>query len=220
LKDDGIGAGRRLTHIYPQVAMEAHVFLLRWKPMSSRWWVRAVIALLTGIGALAGVAHADQRDGRLDGLFARLRSTASASEAKAIEERIWGIWSEAGDPRIDLLLQEGVLAMSAADFPVALERFDRMVEQAPDFAEGWNKRATLYYLMGDFRASVRDIQRTLDLEPRHFGALSGLGLIYDAVDQPAAALRSFEAAVAINPHLESIEQRIQELRRQLAGRPT
>ena len=110
--------------------------------------------------------------------------------------------------------------MSQARFPVALERFDRMVEQAPDFAEGWNKRATLHYLMGNFRASVLDIQRTLDLEPRHFGALSGLGLIYDAVDQPAAALRSFEAAFAINPHLRSIEQRIIELRRQLAGRPT
>jgi len=110
-----------------------------------------------------------------------------------------------------------MLAMSQARFRVALERFDRMVAQAPDFAEGWNKRATLHYLMGNYSASVRDIQRTLDLEPRHFGALSGLGLIYDALEQPAAALRSFEAAVAINPHLGSINARIEQLRRELGG---
>ena len=176
-------------------------------------------AVLALAGALSLGARADQRDGRLEGLFARLPS-ASQGEAQAIEQRIWRIWSEAGDPQVDLLLQEGVLAMSQARFRAALERFDRMVAEAPDFAEGWNKRATLHYLMGNFGASVRDIQRTLDLEPRHFGALSGLGLIYDAVEEPAAALRSFEAAVAINPHLRSIEQRIIELRRQLAGRPT
>ena len=178
------------------------------------------LAALALVAALSAGARADQRDARLDGLFARLQSTASGNEARAIEQGIWRIWSEAGDPQLALLLQEGVLAMSQARFRVALERFDRMVARAPDFAEGWNKRATVHYLMGNYSASVRDIQRTLDLEPRHFGALSGLGLIYDAVEEPAAALRSFEAAVAINPHLQSIEQRIIELRRQLAGRPT
>ena len=113
------------------------------------------------------------------------------------------------------------MAMAEARLQAALERFDRMVEQAPDFAEGWNKRATVHYLMGDYRASVRDIQRTLGLEPRHFGALSGLGLIYDAIDQPAAALRSFEAAVAINPHLGSIKERIERAapRARRLGRP-
>lgn len=182
--------------------------------------VAAALMALLLLGALVAGARADQRDARLDGLFARLQSTSSGHEAQAIEQRIWRIWSESGDPRIALLLQEGVLAMSQARFGVALERFDRMVAEAPNFAEGWNKRATLHYLMGNYSASVRDIQRTLDLEPRHFGALSGLGLIYDAVEEPSAALRSFEAAVAINPHLPSIEQRIIELRRQLAGRPT
>jgi len=188
--------------------------------MAVRLAVRVALAVLALVGLLSAAAQADQADGRLDGLFARLRSAASDNEAKAVEQRIWRIWSEAGDPQSDLLLQEGVLAMSQVQFRVALERFDRLVEQAPDFAEGWNKRATLHYLMGNFRASVLDIQRTLDLEPRHFGALSGLGLIYDAVEQPAAALRSFEAAVAINPHLPSIEQRIIELRQQLGGSPT
>ena len=188
--------------------------------MPRRLRVAVALAVLAVVGVLSAGARADQRDARLDGLFARLQSTPSGNEAQAVEQRIWRIWSEAGDPQVARLLQEGVLAMSQARFRVALERFDRMVAQAPDFAEGWNKRATLHYLMGNFGASVRDIQRTLDLEPRHFGALSGLGMIYDAVEEPAAALRSFEAAVAINPHLQSVELRIVELRRQLAGRPT
>ena len=176
--------------------------------------------VLAALALLPGTVAADQRDRRLDDLFARLQSTARAGEAQAIEQRIWSIWSETADPQAGILLQEGLSAMAHRRFGDALERFDRMVEQAPHFAEGWNRRATLHYLMGNFHASVLDIQRTLDLEPRHFGALSGLGLIYDAVEQPAAALRSFEAAVAINPHLDTIEQRILELRRQLAGRPT
>jgi tetratricopeptide (TPR) repeat protein len=188
--------------------------------MPRRLRVPLALAALALVAALSVGARADQSDARLDTLFARLQNTASDSEALAIEQRIWRIWSEAGDPQVALLLQEGVLAMSQARFGDALERFDRMVARAPGFAEGWNKRATLHYLMGNYSASVRDIQRTLDLEPRHFGALSGLGLIYDAVEEPAAALRSFEAALAINPHLRSIEQRIIELRRQLAGRPT
>ena len=90
----------------------------------------------------------------------------------------------------------------------------------PDFAEAWNKRATVHYLMGDYVASVHDIQQTLALERRHFGALSGLGMIYEAIGRPSAALRSFEAALAINPHLDATRQRIEELRRELEGSRT
>ena len=185
--------------------------------MPARSLVLAATASLTLVGMAPDAARSDQRDARLDPLFARLQSTASDTEAQAIERRIWLIWSESAETRLDVLMQEGVVAMAQRRLRAALERFDRMVEQAPDFAEAWNKRATVHFLMGDYRASVRDIQRTLDLEPRHFGALSGLGLIYDALEQPAAALRSFEAAVAINPHLGSINARIEQLRRELGG---
>jgi tetratricopeptide (TPR) repeat protein len=181
-------------------------------------WAATVVLALAGM--TPGAARSDQRDARLDPLFARLQSTPSEREAQAIEQRIWLIWSEAGEPDLAALMQEGVVAMAQGRFGEALERFDRMVEQAPDFAEGWNKRATLHYLMGNYRASVGDIQRTLELEPRHFGALSGLGLIYDAIQRPVAALRSFEAALAINPHLDSTRERIEQLRRELGGRPT
>lgn len=174
------------------------------------------VLVATGV---TGPAAGDQRDPRLDGLFAQLQTPISEAEAAAVEQQIWNIWIESDDMSVNRLMRSGVQAMAARQNVQALRYFSRLVERAPDFAEGWNKRATVYFLIGDYRASVVDIEHTLELEPRHFGALSGLGLIYDAIDQPAAALRSFEAAVAINPHLENTKQRIEELRRQLQGRP-
>jgi tetratricopeptide (TPR) repeat protein len=165
-------------------------------------------------------AAGDQQDARLELLFAQLRATSSEDEARTAQQRIWRIWSESEDPLVNRLMRDGVQAMATEQLAVALDYFNRMVELAPDFAEGWNKRATVYYLMDNYRASVLDIERTLELEPRHFGALSGLGMIYDAIDEPEAALRSFEAAVAVNPHLDGPKQRIDALRRQLRGSPT
>jgi tetratricopeptide (TPR) repeat protein len=165
-------------------------------------------------------AGADQDDPRLDGLFDRLQHTPDPAEAHALEQRIWGLWLESDDAAVDRLMQQGIFALQGQHYATALQAFDRMVEQAPDFAEGWNKRATVHYLMGNWRASVRDIQRTLALEPRHFGALFGLGLIYDALEEPEAALRSFEATLTLNPHSESTRQMVEQLRRQLRGSPT
>jgi tetratricopeptide (TPR) repeat protein len=185
--------------------------------------MRRALTLLWLAVLLAGIigpAAGDQQDVRLDVLFERLRATSSQAEARTAQQQIWQIWSESEDPLVNRLMQDGVQAMAADELAVALDYFNRMVELAPDFAEGWNKRATVYYLMDNYRASVLDIERTLELEPRHFGALSGLGMIYDAIDEPEAALRSFEAAVAVNPHLDGPWQRIDALRRQLQGSPT
>jgi tetratricopeptide (TPR) repeat protein len=173
--------------------------------------------LLPGI---TGPAIGDQQDVRLDVLFERLRATSSEAEARTAEQQIWQIWSESEDSLADGLMRDGVQAMATDELAVALDYFNRLVELAPDFAEAWNKRATVYYLLGNYQASVLDIERTLELEPRHFGALSGLGLIYDAIDEPEAALRSFEAAMKLNPHLDGTRQRIDALRRQLQGSPT
>jgi tetratricopeptide (TPR) repeat protein len=183
---------------------------------------RAWIALLCPVLALGfmALAFADQTDRRLDGLFERLRATSSEAEAEAAQQQIWRIWIESDDMLANRLMQGGSQAMATRQHALALEYFDRLVERAHGFAEGWNKRATVYYLMENYEASVLDIERTLELEPRHFGALSGLGMIYDAIGEPAAALRSFEAAVAINPHLYGTRQRIDALRRQLRGSPT
>jgi tetratricopeptide (TPR) repeat protein len=172
-------------------------------------------ALLWPVAAIA-----DQNDRRLDGLFERLHATPDAADARAIEQQIWQIWLESDDASVDRLMSQGVRAMRELQLDSALQAFDRLVEQAPEFAEAWNKRATVHYLMGHWRASVLDIQRTLALEPRHFGALFGLGLIYDALENPEAALRSYQATLDLNPHSESTRQRIEELRRHLQGRPT
>lgn len=179
----------------------------------------AVAFVLLG-GPAGQAARADQEDPRLDGLFERLQTTGDRGDARALEQQIWQIWVASEDPSVNRLMRSGLAAMRARRYQTALATFTRLVEAAPEFAEGWNKRATVHYLMGNLRASVLDIQKTLALEPRHFGALFGLGLIYDALDQPAAALRSYEATLEINPHSSSTRRRIEELRRELQGRRT
>jgi tetratricopeptide (TPR) repeat protein len=181
--------------------------------------IAAAVAMLLVAGR-GEPARADQHDPRLNGLFQRLQHTPDAAEAQVLEQQIWQVWLESDDAAINRLMQQGVFAMQEQDYATALQAFTRMIDQAPEFAEGWNKRATVYYLMGNWRASVQDIQRTLALEPRHFGALFGLGLIYEALDQPEAALRSFEATLVLNPHSDSTRQMIEQLRRQLRGSPT
>ena len=179
----------------------------------------AILATLL-IGGAGQPALADQDDPRLDGLFERLRTTSSPAEARVVEQHIWRVWLEADDAGIDRLMQQGILAMQDQRYGAALQAFDHMVEQAPEFAEGWNKRATVHFLMGNWQASVLDIQKTLALEPRHFGALFGLGLIYEGLGQPEAALRSFESTLALNPLSTSTRRKIEELRERLRGSPT
>jgi tetratricopeptide (TPR) repeat protein len=196
----------------------------RFAPYSCAMWRRlfflaALLVMVIAALALPYPAPAAQDDPRLDALFDRLRATANAAEAGVLEGVIWRIWLQSGDSAVDRLMSEGVAAMNAQAFDDALTKFDAIVAAAPQFAEGWNKRATLHYLMGDYAASVGDIRRTLELEPRHFGALSGLGLIYDALGEDAAALRTFEAALAINPHMPGIRLRTEELRKRVGGRP-
>jgi tetratricopeptide (TPR) repeat protein len=191
--------------------------------MSRRFLLPAAVAAVLCaylIAAPGEPAVADQDNPRLDGLFERLQKTPSPAEARMIEQEIWQLWLESGDPAVDRLMVQGIVAMREEHYDDALRAFDRMVGQAPGFAEGWNKRATVHYLLGNWTASVLDIERTLTLEPRHFGALFGLGLIYDALEQPEAALRSYEATLQLNPNSESARTRIEELRRQLQGRPT
>ena len=107
--------------------------------------------------------------------------------------------------------------MNKGDLDSAIAEFDALVSVAPNFAEGWNKRATALYLAGRYTESVRDIQRTLALEPRHFGALSGLGTIYLIIANDRGALDAFEAVLALNPHLEGVRRQVESLRNDLGS---
>jgi tetratricopeptide (TPR) repeat protein len=179
-----------------------------------------MVALALPLVAFPGGVAADQTDQRLPALFDRLKAAGSEDEAKAAETQIWQIWTENADPEINGLMLRGLQAMAEDDEDQAVAAFNEIVERKPDFAEGWNKRATAYFIRGDFDASVADIERTLQLEPHHFGALSGLGQIYLALDNKAAALKAFEAALAIDPYLTSVKAAVESLKKQLQGDPT
>ena len=154
---------------------------------------------------------ADQNDPRLDDLFRALASTESAAEAAMLEERIWQLWFEPVDASVAVPFERGVVAMHRGDHEAALRAFDTVVEAAPGFAEGWNRRATLHFMLGNEEASVRDIEKTLSLEPRHFGALSGLAMIRDAQGRPFEALEALEKVSRIHPRLPHLQERIDRI---------
>jgi tetratricopeptide (TPR) repeat protein len=158
----------------------------------------ALLALLLSLGFLA-TASADQRDPSLPTLFSFLKSATHSNQASVVEDRIWEIWSMTGDPKLDKLMVSSSEAMENGDYQAALADIDQILTAKPDFAEGWNKRATVYYLMGDYRKAIADIDRTLELEPRHFGALSGLGLANMKLGRDAAAADAFRRLLRVDP---------------------
>jgi tetratricopeptide (TPR) repeat protein len=179
-----------------------------------------VLSLIVGLELAMPSAEARQDDARLKDLFGELKTATSTLEARVIEAKIWKIWTQNGDPRIDALMDRGADAMLVSDTDTALAVFNQVVKLDDTFAEGFNKRATVEFMRHDFAASVADIERTLQLEPRHFGALAGLGQVYLAMHKKAAALKAFEAALAIDPKLEHVRETVDELKQQLEGNPT
>ena len=179
--------------------------------------LRAILlALITALTVPPAVA--DQKDARLDGLFAALQEAQDALAAQPIEMQIWGIWYENADAAVEELMRQGRLAMNRHDFSSALRSVNQVIALVPDFAEGWNLRATLYYLMGSYEASLNDIEQTLAREPRHFGALSGQGLVYVALEELELALHAFESALEVNPRMTGPRVNAEALRQELEGR--
>lgn len=149
----------------------------------------------------------------LDPLFARLREDATAADAWSIEDAIWGIWIAHPDPAAGELMTRGIAAVAARHFAEAQDLLDRLVRAQPLWPEAWNKRATLLFLRGEDEASARDIRRTLQMEPRHFGALAGFAQICLRHGDAAAALITVEAALRVHPHLTPMRILEEELRR-------
>jgi tetratricopeptide (TPR) repeat protein len=149
-----------------------------------------------------------------------------AEVVAAAEATLWQVWSRSGDPKVDALFAEGLGAMQARDWLGAVSLFGRVVEAAPGFAEGWNKRATARYLAEHYASAITDCEEVLRLNPHHFGAASGQGLCHLALGQPAAAAACFRRALAIHPRLASVRENLTRVTQALvrgngqAGRST
>jgi len=128
------------------------------------------------------------------------------------ERALWEVWSRSGNEDVDHLLRAGVAEMQHGQLEASIDTFSEVIRRRPDFAEGWNKRATVYYLVGEYRKSAADCDEVLKRNPAHFGALSGYGMIWLRLDEPARALERFEQALAVNPNLESVRETIETLR--------
>jgi len=165
--------------------------------------------------AIAGPAPADQTDPRLGPLFVKLKATTDAGQGSRIAREIWALWFDSPAPGVKELVRRGQVHLRRHQIKIAAELFNHVVRIAPGFAEGWNRRATVRYLQGDYKGSLADIERTLKLEPRHFGALSGRGLVFVKMGRDRAALAAFRAALGINPHLAAARINIRILRKKL-----
>lgn len=147
----------------------------------------------------------------LDELFERLRTATAPLEVEALQSGIWQIWLSTGDQGLDKTLEAGMRALSAGDHTRAIADFTRLIAAAPHYAEGWNKRATAYFLRGEYRASLLDIVETLRREPRHFGALGGQAIILRQLGEAQRALRVLNRLAELCPHLPGLAEQRREL---------
>lgn len=157
---------------------------------------------------------------RLDALFASLRDEVDSDAAGEIEDAILDAWLDSESDTVDLLMDWSLQAMERKQYARALDFLDRVVLMKPDYVEGWNKRATVYFLMDDYGKSIADIGRVLALEPRHFGALSGLGIMFRALGENERAKAAFTEALALDPHLENVREELESLEAETAGEET
>ena len=184
-----------------------------------------LLLVLVAGPALAGLANRDvevrrraavslAETGTMADVPALVSALRDADErVRGLAERaLWEVWSRSGNEDVDHLLRAGVAEMQHGQLEASIDTFSEVIRRRPDFAEGWNKRATVYYLVGEYRKSAADCDEVLKRNPAHFGALSGYGMIWLRLDEPARALERFEQALAVNPNLESVRETIETLR--------
>jgi tetratricopeptide (TPR) repeat protein len=154
----------------------------------------------------------------LDFLFGALKAAPDEASAKHVEARIWALWLQTPSDTAALLMARAKIAMDAQQTDVAMKLLDALIKLRPDYVEAWNRRATLYYLQNDYARSLADIEQVLAREPRHFGALAGLGMIMQDVGDDKRALDAFRKALTINPHLEKVPELVKTLSEKVEGR--
>jgi tetratricopeptide (TPR) repeat protein len=161
------------------------------------------------------------RDGHtigIDRLFDALKVAPDDESAKYIEDRIWALWTATDSDTATLLMSRVKIAVDAKDIALGIKLLTAIIEIRPDYIEAWNRRATLYYQEKDFEHSLDDIAEVLKREPRHFGALSGMGMIFQEIGDDKSALAAFRRALAIDPHLEHIPDLVKQLSEKVEGR--
>jgi tetratricopeptide (TPR) repeat protein len=170
--------------------------------------------------APSDLPHAQRGDrmNNLDMLFEALKIAPDESSAKEIEGRIWALWVVSGSDTCNLLMSRAKTATDGKDYDLAIKLLDAIIKLKPDFAEAWNRRATVYFLKKDFGHSLADISQVLAREPRHFGALAGLGLILQELGDEKHALDAYRKALAVHPHLQRIPDVVKTLTEKVEGR--
>ena len=181
----------------------------------------ACIGLLVVIGCLGSrPAYGDQHAPELSALFAALGSAADSAAAHVVEQEIWALWFNAPAVPAASLFERGRKAVEAGDLQEGITLFDQLTREFPDFAEGWNQRAIVHFLLDDMDGALADVAKTLALEPRHFGALSGRGQCYLRLERPREALTAFDATLQIDPWLDTVAQQATMLRAYVERQPT
>lgn len=185
------------------------------------------LAVCAGLSASPPLAHAQTsaapgasvaaKPETLDDMFIELRKAKSSAAAGGVADRIKERWSRSGSATVDLLMQWAGEAMDRKEWPAAQDFLDQVVVLKPGFAEGWNRRATMHYLAGNLPKSMADIERTLALEPRHFGALSGMAAIFMDVGKKEQALAAYRRVLEVYPQLRDVQRQVGILEDELTG---
>ena len=180
---------------------------------------RTLLALLLLCAACGGPARAHAHpDPALDALFSQLETAPDAASSDQIEARIRAHWAESGSPTVDVLMDRAQTAETSGDARLAIQFLEQASDLAPDYVEPWSRRANLAYRVHDYAGAIAAIQETLKREPRHFGALTSLGLIREDLGQFPGALEAYRAALAINPHYELARAGVTRLAPRVDGR--
>lgn len=182
----------------------------------ARSFLNPVVAAILTCASIVLAAPAPAETAEVDTLLQEL-AEPDQTHWMRIERQILRIWGKSGSPTIDYLFQRGEAELQDGQAEAAIDHFSAVIDYAPDFAEAWNGRATAYYLANRLGQSLSDIEQVLRLNPRHFGALAGLGMILEALDRPDEALEAYRASLAIHPHQQTVLDAVQRLTLASAG---
>jgi tetratricopeptide (TPR) repeat protein len=154
---------------------------------------------------------------KLNALFIDLKKAKSQAVAEGVASRIWEEWNNSESASINLLMQWSQEAIDKRNFSTALDFLDQVVVLKPDYAEGWNRRATLHFMMNNYSKSMADIEKTLELEPRHFGALAGMGHIFLALERKELAMKAYQRALDVYPMMRAVQKQVGDITEELSG---